>query len=77
MEYPRDYKLVVIAGGSSANLAAIKSGQIAASTVAVPLNYPAEEVRIKLIGRLIEVIPQFQANAFVARRALGGKKIVL
>ena len=43
LEYPRDYKLVVIAGGSSANLAAMQSGQIAATTVAVPLNYPAEE----------------------------------
>ena len=43
LEYPRDYKLLVIAGGSSANLAALQSGQIAATTVAVPLNYAAEE----------------------------------
>src|SRR6185436_12070394 len=35
LEYPRDYKLLVIAGGSSANLAALQSGQIAATTVAV------------------------------------------
>lgn len=33
LEYPRDYKFLVIAGGSSANLAALQSGQIAATTV--------------------------------------------
>ena len=43
LEYPRDYKLLIVAGGSSANLAALQSGQIAATTVAVPLNYAAEE----------------------------------
>src|SRR6185295_2816624 len=42
LEYPRDYKILVIAGGSSANLVALQSGQIAATTVAIPLNYLAE-----------------------------------
>ena len=32
LEYPRDYKILIIAGGSSANLAAMQSGQIAATT---------------------------------------------
>src|SRR6185369_7629321 len=31
LEYPRDYKILVIAGGSSANLVALQSGQIAAT----------------------------------------------
>ena len=69
LEYPRDYKLLVIAGGSSANLAALQSGQIAATTVAVPLNYAAEESGLNVIGRLSEGIPHFQTNAFVARRS--------
>jgi NitT/TauT family transport system substrate-binding protein len=43
LEYPRDYKLLIIAGGSATNLAALQSGQINATTVAVPLNYAAEE----------------------------------
>jgi NMT1/THI5 like protein len=51
LEYPRDYKLLVIAGGSSANLAALQSGQIAATTVAVPLNYAAEEAGLNIIRR--------------------------
>jgi NitT/TauT family transport system substrate-binding protein len=72
-EYPRDYKLLIIAGGSSANLAALQSGQIAATTVAVPLNYAAEESGLNIIGRLSEGIPHFQTNAFVARRSWAEK----
>jgi NitT/TauT family transport system substrate-binding protein len=73
LEYPRDYKLLIIAGGSSANLAALQSGQIAATTVAVPLNYAAEESGLNVIGRLSDGIPHFQTNAFVARRSWAEK----
>jgi len=73
LEYPRDYKLLIIAGGSSANLAALQSGQIAASTVAVPLNFAAEESGLNVIGRLSDGIPHFQTNAFVARRSWAEK----
>jgi NitT/TauT family transport system substrate-binding protein len=73
LEYPRDYKLLIIAGGSSANLAALQSGQIAATTVAVPLNYAAEESGLNLIGRLSEGIPYFQTNALVTRRSWAEK----
>ena len=73
LEYPRDYKLLVIAGGSSANLAALQSGQIAATTVAVPLNYAAEESGLNVIGRLSEGIPHFQTNALVVRRSWAEK----
>ena len=37
LELPREYKILVIAGGSPANLARLASGQIAATTIAVPL----------------------------------------
>jgi len=60
MEYPRDYKLLIVAGGSSANLAALQSGQIAATTVAVPLNYAAEESGLNTIGRLSDAMPHFK-----------------
>jgi len=73
LEYPRDYKFLVIAGGSSANLAALQSGQIAATTVAVPLNYAAEESGLNIIGRLSEGIPYFQTNALVTRRSWAEK----
>jgi len=73
LEYPRDYKIVVIAGGSSANLAAMQSGQIAATTVAVPLNFAAEEAGFNIIGRLIDAIPNFQVNALVTKRSWAEK----
>ena len=73
LEYPRDYKLLVVAGGSSANLAALQSGQIAATTVAVPLNYAAEESGLNVIGRLGDAIPYFQTNALVVKRSWAEK----
>lgn len=73
LEYPRDYKLLIIAGGSSANLAALQSGQIAATTVAVPLNYAAEESGLNIIGRLSDGMPQYQTNALVVRRSWAEK----
>jgi ABC-type nitrate/sulfonate/bicarbonate transport system substrate-binding protein len=73
LEYPRDYRLLIIAGGSSANLAALQSGQIAATTVAAPLNLAAQESGLNVIGRLSDGIQHFQTNAFIVRRAWAEK----
>ncbi|HXK29290.1 MAG TPA: ABC transporter substrate-binding protein, partial [Candidatus Binatia bacterium] len=73
LEYPRDYNILVIAGGSSANLAAMASGQIAATTVAVPLNFVAEEAGFNLIGRLADVIPDYEQTALAAKRSWAEK----
>ena len=73
LEYPRDYKLLIVAGGSSANLVALQAGQIAATTMAVPLNYAAQELGFNILGKVSDGIPHFQTNAFVARRAWAEK----
>ena len=73
LEYPRDYKILVVAGGSSGNLAALQSGQISATTVAVPLNYAAEELGFHSIGRLLDAVPQFQSAALATRRSWAEK----
>lgn len=73
LEYPRDYKILVVAGGSPGNLAALQSGQIAATTVAVPLNYAAEELGFNTIGRLLEAVPQFQSAALATRHSWAEK----
>jgi ABC-type nitrate/sulfonate/bicarbonate transport system substrate-binding protein len=65
LEYPRDYKLLIIAGGSASNLMALQSGQITATTVAVPFNYAAEELGFHTLGRLIDAVPNLQAAAVV------------
>lgn len=69
LEYPRDYKILIIAGGSASNLTALQSGQITATTVAVPLNYAAEELGFNTLGRLLDAVPNFQAAAVVVRRS--------
>ena len=73
LEYPRDYKLLVIAGGSATNLAALQSGQINATTVAVPLNYAAEEAGFNIIGKLSDGVPYFQTNVIATRRSWAEK----
>ena len=69
LEYPRDYKLLIIAGGSATNLAALQSGQITATTVAVPLNFAAEEAGFNIVGRFSDGVPYFQTNVIAARRS--------
>ena len=73
LEYPRDYKILVIAGGSAANLAALQSGQIAATTVAIPLNYLAEESGFNVIGRLTDAVPDYQQTALATKRSWAEK----
>jgi len=73
LEYPRDYKILVVAGGSAGNLAAMQSGQISATTVAVPLNFAAEELGYNTLGRLLDAVPQFQSAAMVTRRSWAEK----
>ena len=73
LEYPRDYKILIIAGGSAANLAAMQSGQISATTVAVPLNFAAEEAGFNIIGKLSDGVPHFQTNVIAMRRSWAEK----
>jgi ABC-type nitrate/sulfonate/bicarbonate transport system substrate-binding protein len=73
LEYPRDYKILVIAGGSSANLAALQSGQIAATTVAIPLNYAAEEAGFNVVGRLIDAIPEYELGTLAVKKSWAEK----
>jgi NitT/TauT family transport system substrate-binding protein len=73
LEYPRDYKILVVAGGSASNLAALQSGQIAATTVALPLNYLAEESGFNVIGRLTDAVPDYQQTALATKRSWAEK----
>jgi NitT/TauT family transport system substrate-binding protein len=73
LEYPRDYKLLIVAGGSASNLMALQSGQITATTVAVPLNYAAEESGFNTLGRLLDAVPNFQAASIAIRRSWAAK----
>ncbi len=72
LEYPRDYKLLVI-GGSPQTFAALASGQIDAAALSLPLNYAAEDLGFNEIGRVIDVIPNYQLAALSLKRSWGEK----
>jgi NitT/TauT family transport system substrate-binding protein len=72
LEYPRDYKLLVI-GGSPQTYAALIAGQIDAAALSLPLNYAAEEMGFNEIGRFIDVIPNYQLAALSVKRSWAEK----
>jgi ABC-type nitrate/sulfonate/bicarbonate transport system substrate-binding protein len=72
LEYPRDYKLLVI-GGTPQTYAALLSGQIDAAALSLPVNYAAEEHGFNEIGRFIDVIPNYQLAALSTKRSWADK----
>ena len=72
LEYPRDYKLLVI-GGSPQTYAALTAGQIDAAALSLPLNYAAEEQGFNDIGRFVDVIPNYQLAALSVKRSWAEK----
>ena len=72
LEYPRDYKLLVI-GGTPQTYAALLSGQIDAAALSLPVNYAAEEQGFNEIGRFVDVIPNYQLAALSAQRSWAEK----
>jgi ABC-type nitrate/sulfonate/bicarbonate transport system substrate-binding protein len=72
LEYPRDYRLLVI-GGTPQTYAALLSGQIDAAALSLPVNYAAEEQGFNEIGRFVDVIPNYQLAALSTRRSWAEK----
>ena len=68
LEYPQDYKLLVI-GGSPQLYAALTTNQIAAAPLSLPLNYAAEEHGFHSVGQFIDVIPNYQLAALSVKRS--------
>lgn len=72
LEYPRDYKLLVI-GGTPQTYAALVAGSIDAAALSLPVNYAAEEQGFSEIGRFVDVIPNYQLAALATKRAWAEK----
>ena len=72
LEYPRDYKLLVI-GGTPQTYAALTAGQIDAAALSLPVNYAAEEHGFNEIGRFVDVIPNYQLAALSTKRSWAEK----
>jgi hypothetical protein len=73
LEYPRDYKLLVI-GGTPQTYAALTAGSIDAAALSLPVNYAAEEQGFNEIGRFVDVIPNYQLAALSAKRSWAEKE---
>ena len=67
LEYPRDYRLFAV-GGSGPSFAALSTGQIAAAILAVPVAFQAQEAGFNLIGRAVDVFPNYLLSTFSVRR---------
>lgn len=72
LEYPRDYKLLVI-GGSPQLYTALTTGQIDAAALSLPFNYAAEELGFTDVGRFVDVIPNFQLAVLSVKRSWAEK----
>lgn len=72
LEYPRDYKLLVI-GGTPQTYAALVAGSIDAAALSLPVNYAAEEQGFNEIGRFVDVIPNYQLAALSVKRSWAEK----
>lgn len=67
LEYPADYKLLAVGGGSF-NLAALLSGQIAATYLVVPLDYNAEQQGFNILGYFKDYFPNYQLSFLTIKR---------
>ncbi len=72
LEFPRDYQIIG-AGGSGPAFAALTSGQIAAAFVAVPLSFAAADMGFNVIGRVVDVIPNYQLAVLSVHRSWAEK----
>ena len=72
LEYPRDYKLLII-GGTPQLFTALTSNQIAAAPLALPYNFAAEELGYHAIGSFMDVFPNYQLTVIGGSRAWAEK----
>lgn len=72
LEFPRDYQIMG-AGGSGPAFTALTSGQIAAAFVAIPLSFAAADMGYNVIGRVVDVIPNYQLAALAVHRSWAAK----
>lgn len=72
LEYPRDYKLLSVGGTTQAFLA-MNAGQTAASMMAVPYAFQAQDLGFNLIGRMVDAFPNYLLSGFTVRRSWAEK----
>jgi NitT/TauT family transport system substrate-binding protein len=72
LEFPRDYQIMG-AGGSGPAFTALTSGQIPAAFIAIPLSFAAADMGFNVVGRVVDVIPNYQLAALAVHRSWAAK----
>jgi NitT/TauT family transport system substrate-binding protein len=72
LEYPADYKILGVGGGSY-NLAALSSGKIAATYLVVPLSFVAVEMGFNTLGYFRDYFPNYQLSVVAVNRGWAEK----
>jgi len=60
--YPRDYSMIIIAGGTPARLSALESGAVAGAVLVTPFSDMAVDKGFTKLGDTTEVISSYQFN---------------
>lgn len=60
--FPRDYSMIVIAGGTPSRLSALESNSVAGAVLGVPFSDVAVDKGFTRLGDTMEVISQYQFN---------------
>jgi len=63
LQFPRDYSMVVITGGTPARLSALESGSIAGAILGIPFGDMAVDKGFPKLGDTTEVISNYQFNS--------------
>ncbi|MSP37428.1 MAG: ABC transporter substrate-binding protein [Deltaproteobacteria bacterium] len=72
LNYPADYKMLAVGGGSF-NLAALTSGQLGATYLVVPLDFTAEQQGFNVLGYFRDYIPNYQLSLLTVKRGWAEK----
>jgi ABC-type nitrate/sulfonate/bicarbonate transport system substrate-binding protein len=73
LQYPRDFNLIVISGGTSARLSALESGAVAAAVLGIPYSDIAIDQGFNRLGDTVEAIPKYQFNGVIVNPAWAEK----
>lgn len=73
LQYPRDFTLTVIFGGTSARLTALETGAVAAAVLGIPYSDIAIDQGFTKLGETMEIIPSYQFNGITVNPAWAEK----
>jgi ABC-type nitrate/sulfonate/bicarbonate transport system substrate-binding protein len=68
LEFGKDYRLINV-GGTSSALLALSSGQVSATIVGIPAAYMTSEAGFNIIGKVVDLIPQYLNSAVTVKRS--------